>query len=91
MAAVEKVIHVTSETSLPKLLDDAAREPIILERHGARFRLSRDEGIAYTPDPEHVRAVLDATLGSWADVDVDEMIREVRQAREDGSRPPDRP
>ena len=31
--------------------------PIILERGGERFRLSRDEDIAYEPDPEGVRDV----------------------------------
>jgi hypothetical protein len=91
MAATPKAIRVTSEIGLPDLLDDAAREPIILERNGERFRLSRDEEIAYEPNPEHVRATLAATLGSWADLDVDEMIREIYAAREAGSRSLDRP
>lgn len=86
MAAIEKVIRVTSETSLPELLDAAAREPIILERHGHRFRLSRDEGIEYTPDPEYVRSILDATLGTLSEDEADRMLRELREAREVGSR-----
>jgi hypothetical protein len=48
----------------PALLDDAARAPIMRERHGERFRLSRDEDIAYEPNPEGVRAMLAATAGS---------------------------
>ena len=91
MATVPKTIRVTAETALPELLDDAAREPIVLERNGERFHLSRDEDIAYEPDPEAVRAMLAATLGSWADLDVDEIIREIYEAREAGSRPFDRP
>ena len=46
MATAPKTVRVTAETALPELLDDAAREPIILERDGERFRLSRDEDIA---------------------------------------------
>jgi hypothetical protein len=91
MATAPKTVRVTAETALPELLDDAAREPIILERDGERFRLSRDEDIAYEPDPEYVRATLAATLGSWADLDVDTMIREIYEAREAGTRPLDRP
>ena len=91
MATAPKTVRVTAETALPELLDDAARAPIILDRDGERFRLSRDEDIAYEPDPEYVRATLAATLGSWADLDVDEMIREIYEARQAGSRPFDRP
>lgn len=91
MPIAAKTVRVTAETALPELLDDAAREPIILERDGERFRLSRDEDIAYEPDPEGVRAMLAATAGSWADLDVDAMIREIYEAREAGSRPLDRP
>jgi hypothetical protein len=75
----------------PTLLDDAARVPIILERDGERFRLTRDEDIAYEPDPERARATLAATAGSWADPDSDPMIREIDEARQAGSRPLDRP
>ena len=91
MATAPKTVRVTAETALPELLDDAAREPIILERDGERFRLSRDEEIDYEPDPEGVHTMLAATAGSWADVDTDTMIREIYEAREAGSRPLDRP
>jgi len=57
-ATAPRTVRVTTETALLELLDDAAREPIILERDGERFRLSRDEDIVYQPDPEGVRAML---------------------------------
>ena len=91
MVSVPKTIHITTETALADLLEDAALEPIILERDGERFRLSLDEDIAYEPDPEGVRKMLAATAGSWADLDIDTMIREIYEAREAGSRPLDRP
>ena len=91
MATAPKTVRVTTETALPELLDDAARAPIILERDGKHFRLSRDEDSAYEPDPEGVRAMLAVTAGSWADLDIDTMIREIYEAREAGSRSLDRP
>jgi uncharacterized protein YggE len=91
MATTHRTIRVTDTTNLAELLDDAELEPITLERGGVRFRLSRDESIAYEPDPEAVRAALAASVGSWADLDVDEIIREIYEAREAGSRPIHRP
>lgn len=91
MAAAPKTVRVTAETDLPELLDDAARGPIILEHQGERFRLSRDEDIAYEPDPEAVRALLADVAGSWADLDVDEKICKIYEDREAGSRPFDWP
>jgi hypothetical protein len=63
-----------------------------LEGEGDHIRLECEvDDIAYEPDPERVRQILDETLGSWADVDVDAMIAEIYEARRAGSRPPDRP
>lgn len=84
-------IHVTSETELPELLDHAEHAPLLLEREGVLFRLAREDDIAYEPDPEFVLRTLAATAGSWADLDVDEMIEDIYEARRAGSRPPNRP
>jgi hypothetical protein len=92
MASNPTPIHVTEETDLRDLLDEAAQGPVLLVRGGDRFRLVReDDDIAYEPDVELVRANLAATLGSWADVDVDAMIADIYEARRAGSRPPNRP
>jgi hypothetical protein len=91
MARSLKPLKVTNETNLPKLLDRAAREPLLLERDGVVFRLAREDDITYEPDPEQVRRNLAATVGSWADVDIDAMIEDVYEARRAGSRPPERP
>jgi hypothetical protein len=39
-------IKVTSETSLPSLLDEAAKGPLLLARDGELFRLAREDDIA---------------------------------------------
>jgi hypothetical protein len=91
MVTTPKTIRVTEATDVLDLLDAAAEGPVILEHDGARFRLSRDEDISYEPDPERVRATLAATVGSWADIDVDQMVHDISEARAAGSRPFDRP
>jgi hypothetical protein len=92
MASNPKPIPVTDETDLPTLLDEASRGPVLLERGGELFRLAREEDdIAYEPDPERVRQILDETVGSWADLDVDKIIADIYEARRAGSRSPDRP
>jgi hypothetical protein len=88
MAAISKPILVTEETDLSSLLDDAAKGPVLLERDGERFRLVREnDDIAYEPDAERVRQILDETLGSWADLDVDKIIADIYEASLAGSRP----
>jgi hypothetical protein len=94
MAIERDTVRVTAESDLESLLDEAEGAPIFLERRGVLYRLSREpatESIEYEPDPEGVSRTLDATIGSWADLDIDRIIREIYEAREAGSRPPDRP
>jgi hypothetical protein len=86
-----KLIRVTTKTDLPTLLDGAAKGPLHLERDGEVFRLAREDDITYEPDPALVRQTLLATAGSWADLDVDDIIADIYAARRAGSRPPDRP
>lgn len=91
MVAKTAAIRVTTETELASLLDEAAKGPLLLERDGEPFRLAREDDIAYEPDPERVHKILDETLGGWADLDIDQIIADLYEARQAGSRPPDRP
>jgi hypothetical protein len=91
MVAVQKTIKVTPESTLADVLDAAASEPVVLDKDGMRFRITREDDIWEPPDPERVREVLDATAGSWSDIDADQLIAELYEERETGSRPPDRP
>jgi hypothetical protein len=84
-------IRVTPEIDLPTLLDEATKRPLLLERDGTLFRLTREDDIAYEPDAAMVRRTLAATAGSWSDLDVDEVITGIYEARRVGSRPPGRP
>ena len=91
MVNERKPIRVTIETDLPGLLDDAAKAPLLLERDGELFRLAREDDIAYEPDPALVRRMLAATVGSWVDLDVDDVIADIYEVRRAGSRSPNRP
>jgi len=90
VANVHKTIKITNTTAVGPLLDAVeAGEELLLDRGGVVFRLSREEGITYEPDPELVRKTLRATAGSWADLDLDRVIANLYAAREAGSRPPE--
>lgn len=87
-----KPINVTPESDWARILDDALDEPVLLEWRGVAFQLTRqdaDHDIRYVPDEELVHRTLDAVAGSWADLDVDQVIKDVYAARETGSRTAD--
>ncbi|HEY7030806.1 MAG TPA: hypothetical protein VH482_05745 [Thermomicrobiales bacterium] len=51
MAAKSRAVHISDETNLLRLLDDAVEAPVLLERDGMIFRLSRDMQIERGPTP----------------------------------------
>jgi hypothetical protein len=96
MVATRKTIKVTSESTVDELLADANEGPVVLERDGVRYQLSRettksDIWAGWEPDPEGMRQMLHEVAGSWSDLDIDAIIEELYEERELGSRPPDRP
>lgn len=95
MTSAARVIAVTSESEIDELLDEAERAPILLEREGVLYRLARantePDDIWANYDPEAVRKALDETVGSWADLDADQLIADIYRWRAEGSRPIDRP
>lgn len=92
MATTHKTVRVTEETRLPDLLDDAAEAPVILERGGERFRLSRaDDDLFADYDPERVREGLRLFAGTISPEEGERRKALIYQGREEGTRPPDRP
>lgn len=87
-----KTITVDPDSELGHLLDEATDAPLVLEKSGVRYLVSRDSSRA-RPDmsKEHYQKVLDETLGSWSDIDADALIKDIYRWREEGSRPIDRP
>lgn len=91
MATTLKQIPVTTETDWPKLLDEVTQEPVILERGGERFRLSRVDDLFADYDPERVRDGLRRFAGTITADEAERLRDIVYQGREDGTRPIDRP
>jgi hypothetical protein len=93
MAEAAKTIHVKSDTMLAPLLEEAAKAPIVLERGGAYFRLEAleppDDWTSY--DPDEVIAALDEVAGILSADEADTLIADLYRAREEGSRPANRP
>jgi|SoiMethySBSTD1v2_1073268.scaffolds.fasta_scaffold613411_2 hypothetical protein len=83
-------ITVEPGSELDRLLDDVGDEGLLIQRNGDFFRLGRAEstsgGLPRDYDPEAARAAIEATAGSWADVDIDAMIEYIYRGREEGSR-----
>lgn len=95
MAAAPKRIKVTPGSELARLLEEARRGPVLLEENGSLYRLDRveqeSEDIWAGYDPERVRVAIDTYGGSWKDLDAEALKASIYRAREEGSRPPDRP
>jgi hypothetical protein len=90
MAQNLDTIHVDDDSDLAPLLDRAAQVPLRLERGGVVYRVVREDDPWAGYDPEKVMAAIEATAGSWADLDTDAIIDNIYRWREDGSRPVDR-
>ena len=91
MTAVAKTIRVTDETDLATLLDEAAVGPVILERDGVRFQLSLAEDRAIDRDPMTVAESLRRFAGTITPEEAERWVEDIYRAREEGTRPIDRP
>jgi hypothetical protein len=84
-------IHIANDSELARLLERVATNPLRLETNGVVYRVVREENDWAGYDPARVRAAVKAAVGSWADLDTDALIADLYRAREEGSRPADRP
>jgi hypothetical protein len=90
-----KKIKVAPDSELGRLVDEARRHPVLLEKDGAVYSISPhssdpdDLWAGY--DPEKVRDAIRTYGGSWKDGDADAMIDEIYASRTRGSRPAHRP
>lgn len=86
-----EAIHIADDSELARLLKHIEIRPIRLEKDGVVYRVIREDNAWAGYDPAKVRAAVRATAGSWADLDADALIADLYRAREEGSRPADRP
>lgn len=87
-------IHVTDESNLDQILDEASERSVMVERDGVIYRVTmveRTEEEWTDANRDAVIAALEATAGSLPDIDADKMIEDLYEARRLGSRPASRP
>ena len=86
------VINLSSETTIDELLANADAAPVLFEKNGVVYRLSREDkanDIWYGYDPERAHQALHALVESGGildGIDVDKWIADIYEARERGSR-----
>ena len=92
MLRERKPITIDPDSELGRALDEATEAPVVLEKNGVRYLVSR-ENSGTRPDisEEQYQKILDETLGSWSDIDADALIADIYRWREEGTRPADRP
>lgn len=94
MVAPSKLVKVTPESTADELLDDADREPVVVERNGVRYLVSRakdDKDLWADVDADRSFQILDEVVGTWSAYDTEKIIANLYEAREQGTRPSDRP
>jgi hypothetical protein len=94
MVAQRKAIKVTPESDLIHLLDDAAEEPLLLEKDGVVFRLSvadNTDDLWAGYDPERTRRILREMAGSISQEEAERIKALIRKGRDEGTRPANRP
>jgi hypothetical protein len=86
-------IRVASDSELGRFLDRVGEMPVLLEKNGKLYRLVEETGEQTKAgyDANKVKEAIRKTAGSWADIDADQFLADLYRAREEGSRPADRP
>jgi hypothetical protein len=83
MTTARKRIHVQPQTTVDELLAEAREQPVVLERDGELYQLSKtapdDIWVGY--DPDTVRAALERAVGMLDGVDRKVLIRDLRVER----------
>ena len=92
MKVAPRPVEVEPGSTIDQLIEEASGKPLVLVRNGVRYRLDRDEKDPWADyDPEKVRAGMRAAAGRWIGMDAEAFTEYLYRAREEGSRPPDRP
>lgn len=83
---------IDPDSELGRALDESDGSPIVLERNGARFRVTRDPDDPWADyDPEKVRAGLHRFAGMLTPEEGERIKETIYRGREEGTRPIDRP
>lgn len=92
MAYNQKTVRINDDDEIARLLEEADAHPVRLENDGVTYRLSReDETVIGTYDPAAVRDAVRAASGTLTSKEGEELKAYLYRARQEGSRPANRP
>lgn len=92
MVAKTHTIHVDPDSELARALKGADTAPVVLESNGVQFQVMRSPHDIWADyDPERLLATVRAAAGTLTPEEGEELKALIYRAREEGSRPPDRP
>ncbi len=87
MTSETKRIRIEPESELARLLGEADNMPLLLEKDGELYRLTKEKEetnwAGYNPD--QVRAALRKSAGALRGVDRDQLLTDISLAREQNS------
>jgi hypothetical protein len=82
-------VHVTPDSEIARLLDEVGDRPVLLEKNGELYRLSKEEDIWANYDPQRARLALEKSAGAFRHMDREELLNDIHLAR--GQDSPGRP
>jgi hypothetical protein len=92
MTRGSKIVHVDEDSDLARLLEEVGTMPLRLVKGGVTYRLTREGNDPWADyDPEAVRAGMRAAAGQFSTEKAEELKAYVYRAREEGTRPANRP
>lgn len=92
MVASPTTVEIAPGGEVDRLLALAEESPVILEHNGVRFRLTRESADSPSGyDPERFREALRRYAGTLDPEEGERMKEMIYRAREEGTRPADRP
>ena len=95
MAREPRKIKVTPGSELANLLEEAGALPLLIEKDGELYRLDlmkkEPEDIFARYDPDAAMAGIKEAAGSWKDIDPEAFKERLYRAREEGTRPYQKP
>jgi hypothetical protein len=91
MAADSTTIYLDDDSDLARALERANGTSVRLVKNGVVYRVSRDDDPWEGYDPERARAGMRRASGTLTREEAERLKEYLYQAREEGSRPADRP
>ena len=85
-------LTIDPDSELGRALGESDGTPVVLERNGTRFRVTREPDDSWANyDPEKVRAGLRKFAGMLTPEEGERIKETIYRGREEGTRPIDRP